>query len=262
MDIKELKKLKRAAKMTNIEISDLSGIPVSTVNKIFSGATENPRYATLLAIEQVLREKQKLPFRYDEYREEPSLIQEQVAYYRYNSRKYSLEDIEKLDEVSGYELIDGMLYLKGAPTRMHEFLIMKISFAFQKHIYEKKGNCHVYVSKLGVSLFKDDKTWVAPDITVVCQRDKLTHEGCNGAPELVVEIVSPSNSSYDYLTKMIKYQNAGVREYWIVDPELRIVSVYYFDDHSKSGRYQYEDTITSNVLEGLEIRISDFIEEY
>ena len=67
MDIKELKKLKRAAKMTNIDISDLSGIPVSTVNKIFSGATENPRYATLLAIEQVLRQKQKLPFRYDEY---------------------------------------------------------------------------------------------------------------------------------------------------------------------------------------------------
>jgi len=61
---------------------------------------------------------------------------------------------------------------------------------------------------------------------------------------------------------MIKYQKAGVREYWIVDPELRIVSVYYFDDHSKSGRYQYEDTITSNVLEGLEIRISDFIGEY
>ena len=171
MDIKELKKLKRAAKMTNVEISDLSGIPVSTVNKILSVATENPRYATLLAIEQVLRQKQKLPFRYDEYKEEPCLIQEQVAYYRYNSRKYSMEDIEKLDEVSGYELIDGILYLKGAPTRMHEFLIMKISFAFQKHIYDKKGNCHVYVSKLGVSLFKDDKTWVAPDITVVCQRD-------------------------------------------------------------------------------------------
>ena len=77
-----------------------------------------------------------------------------------------------------------------------------------------------------------------------------------------MEIVSPSNSSYDYLTKMIKYQKAGVREYWIVDPELRIVSVYCFDDHSKSGRYQYGDTITSNILEGFEIRIADFINEY
>lgn len=262
MDIKELKQLKREAGMTNAEIAELSSVPVSTVNKIFSGATENPRYATLLAIEEVLRKKQKLPFRYDEYRQEPCLIQEEAAAYCYKAREYSLEDIEKLDEVGGFELIDGMLYLKGAPTRMHEFLIMELSFAFQMHIKTKKRKCQVYVSKLGVSLFKDDKTWVAPDIVVACNKDKLTDEGCSGAPDLVVEVVSPSNSSYDYLLKMMKYQQAGVREYWIVDPKLKVVSVYNFEEFHKSGRYEYSDTIASNVLEGFEICINDFIDEY
>lgn len=262
MDIKDLKRLKREAGMTNAEISDLSSVPISTVNKIFSGATENPRYATLLAIEDVLRKKQKLPFRYDENRQEPCLVQEEATAYCYNARQYSYDDIDKLEEVGGFELIDGMLYLKGAPTRMHEYLIMELCFAFQTHIRRNKRKCHVYVSKLGVSLFKDDKTWVAPDIIVVCQKDKLTDEGVSGAPDVVVEVVSPSNSSYDYLLKMTKYQQAGVREYWIVDPKLEIVSVYNFEDFHKSGRYEYSDTIVSNVLEGFEICIQDFIDEY
>ena len=262
MDIKDLKRLKKEAGMTNAEISDLSSVPISTVNKIFSGATENPRYATLLAIEDVLRKKQRLPFRYDENRQEPCLVQEEAAAYCYNAREYSYDDIDKLEEVGSFELIDGMLYLKGAPTRMHEYMIMEMSFAFQTHIKKNKRKCHVYVSKLGVSLFKDDKTWVAPDIIVVCQKDKLTDEGVSGAPDLVVEVVSPSNSSYDYLLKMMKYQQAGVREYWIVDPKLEIVSVYNFENFYKSGRYEYSDTIVSNVLEGFEICIRDFIDEY
>lgn len=262
MDIKDLKRLKKDAGMTNAEISELSSVPISTVNKIFSGATENPRYATLLAIEDVLRKKQKLPFRYDENRQEPCLVQEEATAYCYNAREYSFHDIEKLDEVGGFELVDGMLYLKGAPSRMHEYIIMELSFAFQSHIKKNQRKCHVYVSKLGVSLFKDDKTWVAPDVVVVCQKDKLTDEGVSGAPDLVVEVVSPSNSSYDYILKMMKYQQAGVREYWIIDPKLEIVSVFDFEEFHKSGRYEYADTIVSNVLEGFELRIADFIDEY
>lgn len=262
MDINDLKRIKKEAGMTNAEIAELSGIPFSTVNKIFSGATENPRYATLLAIEQVLIKKQKLPFRYDEYRQELCLIREEAAAYCYNARIYNMNDIEQLDEGIRVELIDGKLYLMGAPTRMHEFLIMNIAFEFKTHIKKKKRDCHVYVSRLGVRLFDDDKTWVEPDIVVICRKDKLTDKGCNGAPDLVVEVVSPSNSSHDYLTKMIKYQKAGVREYWIVDPEQEIISVYNFENHEKFGRYQYTDVITSGVLEDFEICINDFMDEF
>lgn len=262
MDILDLKKMKKEAGMTNAEIAELSSVPVSTVNKIFSGATENPRYATLLAIEEVLRKKQKLPFCYDEYRQEPCLIQEEAAAYCYKAREYSVDDIYKLDERIGFELIDGKLYMMSAPNRMHQFLLSEIVFAMKSFIKQKKGGCRVYPAPLGVRLFKDDKTWVEPDIVVICQKDNLTDEGCSGAPDLVVEVVSPSNSSYDYLLKMMKYQQAGVREYWIVDPKLKVVSVYNFEEFSKSGRYEYSETITSNVLEGFEICINDFIDEY
>ena len=87
MDISDLKKLKKEAGLTNAEIAELSGIPVSTVNKIFSGATKNPRYATLLAIEQVLTTKEKIPFTYDKLKEEPSIVRDASVAGRTDQRK-------------------------------------------------------------------------------------------------------------------------------------------------------------------------------
>lgn len=262
MDIFDLKKLKKQSGMTNAEIADLSGIPVSTVNKIFSGATENPRYGTLLAIEQVLVQKEKLPFRYDEMKQEPCLIQEEATNYCYNARKYSGTDMEKLEEGTRAELIDGKLYLLAAPNRMHQFLISEISFGLKAHIRNKKGGCHVYTAPFGVRLFDDDKTEVQPDILVICNKDIMTDKGCSGAPDIVFEIVSPSNASHDYITKLMKYQKAGVREYWIVNPEQERVSVLNFENPEKTNEYTYEDIITSGVLGGFAIRIKDFLDEY
>ena len=114
-----------------------------------------------------------------------------------------------------------------------------------------------------LSLFADDDTLVEPDILVVCKRKEiLTDEGCDGAPDLIVEIVSPSNSFHDYVTKFIKYQEAGVREYWIVDPKTEKVSVIYFENPKKNEEYTYDDVIVSHVLEGFTIRIADFIDKY
>ena len=262
MDIFYLKQLKKAAKITNSEIAELSGIPVSTVNKIFSGVTENPRYGTLLAIEQVLVKKERLPFRYDELKQEPCLIQEESPAYCYSARNYEKKDIEQLDEWTRAELIDGKLYLLGTPNRMHQFLVAKLSFLFQFHIFQKKGKCHVYVSPFGVKLFDDDKTWVEPDIVVICEKDIMTNEGCSGAPDMLVEVVSLNNAKHDYITKLMKYQKAGVKEYWIVDPEQKKVSVLNFQHPEKTEEYSYDDVITSEVLEGLELRINDFINEF
>lgn len=261
MDIFDLKRLKKESGMTNAEIAELSGIPVSTVNKIFSGATENPRYGTLLAIEQVLMRKEKLPFQYDETKQEPCLIQEEVNYC-YNAREYGKTDIEKLDEWTRAELINGKLYLLAAPNRMHQFLISEISFELKSHIKSRKGGCHVYTAPFGVRLFDDDKTEVQPDILVICNKDIMTKKGCSGAPDIVFEIVSEGNASHDYITKLMKYQKAGVREYWIVDPKQERVSVLNFENPEKTNEYTYEDVVSSGVLEGFEIRIKDFLDEY
>ena len=174
-----------------------------------------------------------------------------------------LREKEKMSDGTRVELIDGKFYTMNTPSRLQQFLSINISARIFNHIDRNKGKCHIYTAPLGVRLFADDETWVEPDILVVCGRKEiLTDQGCDGAPDLIVEIVSPSNSFHDYVTKLMKYQQAGVREYWIVDPKTERVSVIFIENTTKSAEYKYEDVITSNVLEGLEIRIADFIGKY
>ena len=111
-------------------------------------------------------------------------------------------------------------------------------------------------------LFGDDSTIVQPDILVVCNKDILTEEGCSGAPDWVIEIVSKSNSSHDYMRKLMQYQKAGVREYWIIDPFQELISVFNFEDANKSGEYTYGEQVPSGVLEGFEIRFGEVVEGY
>jgi len=262
MDISKLRQLKKKVAMTNAEIAELSGIPFSTVNKIFSGATENPRYATLLAIEQVLTAKQKLPFMYDESRQEPCLVRETASSYCYSARKYGYADIEALSEGIRAELIDGKLYLLATPSRIHQYLVGEIYFSFKSHIRASKGNCHVYISPFAVRLFDDDSTHVEPDLVVICDKNKLTEKGCNGAPDIAIEIISPSNAKHDYITKLAIYQKGGVREYWMINPETRKTLVMNFENPENTGEYDFEETITSGVLKGFDINLKELLENF
>lgn len=262
MDINDLRKLQEREKMSYEEIADLSGIPIDIVTKIFAGEIKEPKYMSLLAMEQVIVRKKKIPFYYDEEQQQPCLIREQVAY-NFDARRYYVEDIRQLCAGVRVELIDGKFHTMSTPKRMHQFLSVKIVTRMMNHITQNKGKCHVYTAPLGVRLFSDDDTWVEPDILVVCKRKEILKDyGCDGAPDLIVEIVSPSNSFHDYVTKLIKYQQAGVREYWIVDPQRERVSVIFFEDTQKNAEYKYDEVIFSYVLEGFEIRISDFIDEF
>lgn len=254
MDINDLRKMKRKSGVTNQEIADMSGIPVSTVNKIFSGATKNPRYSTLLAIEQVLATKEKIPFTYDYIKEEPMLIREREVPYKYNARAYRNEDIEKLEEVRA-ELIDGYLYMLAAPSRRHQQILTKLLFQIEGHIQKNHGKCQVYPAPFDVRIFGDDSSVVQPDLSVICKPEMLTEKGCTGAPDWLIEIASESNASHDYVTKLMKYQKAGVREYWIVDPRQDAVYVYNFENAEKTEKYTFDDAIPSGVLDGLVIRI-------
>ncbi len=262
MDIFRLKELKKEAGMTNAEIAELSGIPLSTVNKIFSGATQNPRYSTLLAMEEVLVTKKKIPFMYNNSTESSMLLREENVAYQYSARKYDTEDIERLDEGDRAELIDGKLYMLSAPSRKHQFLVSELLFHIKYHIRSKRGGCHAYTSPFDVRLFQDERTIVQPDVFVICNRDILTDKGCTGAPDWIIEVISENNSSHDYVRKLMQYQKAGVREYWIVDPHQNKVTVLNFENPNRSNEYGFEDGIPSGILEGLEIRISDLLSNY
>lgn len=134
----------------------------------------------------------------------------------YKSR-YTIEDIYSLPEGKRAELIDGELYLMAAPGMM--------------------------------------QIYVEPDISVICDRSRLTDRGCSGAPDWIIEIVSPGSKSRDYVKKMIKYNMAGVREYWIADYEKRLVMVYDFE-HDSAENYSFSDKVQSGILKGLVIDFS------
>ena len=141
------------------------------------------------------------------------------------AEKYShtTEEIYALPEGKRAELIDGQIYDMAPPGRIHQELVQQLSRTIGNYIADHKGTCKVYPAPFAVFLNQDDKTYVEPDISVICDNGKLDDRGCNGAPDWVIEIVSQSSQRMDYLTKLFKYRTAGVREYWIIKEPVKYI---------------------------------------
>ncbi len=140
---------------------------------------------------------------------------------------YTEEDYYNLPENVRAELIEGnLIYNQAAPSRIHQTILGELHTVINNYIKSKDDSCRVYPTPFAVRLGEDRKTVVEPDISVICDKDKLTDRGCTGAPDWIIEIVSPGNSSHDYILKLNLYANAGVREYWIVDPYRKRIFVY------------------------------------
>jgi len=178
--------------------------------------------------------------------------------------QYTYADYFGWDEDVRAELHDGELVMMAPPLRVHQGIITQLVYQIESYLKGKK--CKVYPAPFAVRLFpeKDDSdtTVFEPDIVVICDADKLDDKGCNGAPDLVIEIISPSTARYDRIYKFRKYQQAGVKEYWIVDPETKSVQVCILEN----GRYimsVYEDTEKApvGVLEGCKIDLSGVFAE-
>ena len=143
---------------------------------------------------------------------------------------YTEADYYNLPEDVRAELIDGrLIYNQAAPSRIHQTILGELHTIINNYIKLKRGSCRVYPAPFAVRLRKDRKTIVEPDISVICDSNKLTDMGCTGAPDWIIEIVSPGNSSHDYITKLNLYADARVREYWIVDPDKHSIFVYYLE---------------------------------
>ena len=209
-----MKERKKELGLTNEMISEKSGVPLGTVQKIFSGHTEAPRYSTLIAIEEVLKK--------------PSMIGESVQPYSLplaeKKEGYTIEDYYALPEDVRVELIDGIFYDMSSPTVQHQRLVAAILKQLDSFIDAHKGPCEAFLSPLDVRLDMDNKTMVQPDVMVICDPGK-TEGGkrVEGAPDFVAEILSDSTFKKDFNLKRKKYKNAGVREYWMVDPENKVV---------------------------------------
>lgn len=172
---------------------------------------------------------------------------------------YTSEDYWSLPEGQRAELIGGQLYNMAPPSRVHQKLVMELSILISNHIKENEGSCEVYPAPFAVNLNADDETYVEPDISVICDKNKLTDRGCDGAPDLVIEVVSPSSRRMDYTTKTMLYSDAGVREYWIVDPAKERTTIYRYEEDAAPVILSFDQVITVGIYKDLQVTIAELL---
>lgn len=167
---------------------------------------------------------------------------------------YTIDDIYALPDGERAELIDGKIYYMAPPNTRHQRLVSDLHYQIKDFIQRNNGKCEVFPAPFAVFLDKNDKNYVEPDISVICNQKKVTDKGCDGAPDWVIEIVSPNSKPMDYFTKLFKYRTAGVREYWIVDPLKQRVTVYIFEKESVE-EYSFGTDIPVGIYEGFNIKV-------
>ena len=154
----------------------------------------------------------------------------------------TIDDIYALPDGVRAELIDGVIYDMATPTISHQRLLVDFSADIINYIRSHKGECEAFVAPFAVFLFNDEYNYVEPDIAVICDKDKLDDKGCHGAPDFIIEIVSPSSINMDYMIKLFKYRSAGVKEYWIADPMKKVIRTYLFD-REETQEYSFSEEI-------------------
>ena len=169
----------------------------------------------------------------------------------------TLEQYEALPENRRAEVFDGMVYDMSSPSQEHQTISMELSTLLNTYLKSKDGSCRVFHAPFDVKLSDAPLTIVQPDLMIVCDKDKLDGKRCNGAPDFIIEIVSPGNPCDDYIRKLYHYKNYGVREYWIVDPRRKIVTVNYFAGDMLNIQYSFDSTIKVNIFEDLYINFAD-----
>ena len=250
MPIEEMKARKRELGYSNKKLSELSGVPLGTINKLFSGATRAPRSATIVALTNVLQPEGPA----DDQATGKGLyvLREPGSGYGTGQvqRRNTVEDYYALPADARMELIDGVFYDMAAPDLNHQQIVLSIASQFLECEKKRRGKCRVIIAPCDVQLDQDDFTMVQPDILIVCDPEKLRPALCYGAPDLTVEVMSPSSRSHDAIRKLNKYRKAGVKEYWLVDPENREVLVYRFESHNSFMAYSFDDKVPVGISDG------------
>ena len=277
MTIEDMKRMKIRLGMTNEEIAQKAGLPLGTVQKIMSGITKAPRKNTIDAIEEALlqedrRRRQMFADKFSgrkdrhtpEYRydlpghapdgkpEEAGVCEDASLYSSFTRRRYyTVDDYYSLPDERRAELIDGVFYDMPAPAVIHQKILLELGILFRECADAHDGQCDVFIAPCDVRLDRDDRTIVQPDLFVICGGYDLKARAFDGAPDLTVEILSPSSRSKDMLLKLHKYYQAGVKEYWIVDPEQEKVTVYMLrNDDFYPAQYDFDAVIPIGISDG------------
>lgn len=247
MTVEEMRKRKQEKGYTYAQISELSGVPLGTVQKIFSGETTSPRYDTLQALEKLFSQR--------------LMVAEEATYTARQQGSYTLEDYYALPDERRVELIDGCFYDMSSPTFLHQKIAGEIYRQIANYIMDNGGNCQPLLSPVDVQLDCDRKTMVQPDVAILCHDDKVRHWGVYGAPDFVLEVVSPSTRKKDYTKKLAKYEAAGVQEYWILDPYQKRLLVYFFKEEDYPFICGLDKSVPVNIYNGaLQIQFENIVD--
>ena len=239
MTIEEMQRRKKEFGYSNEKLAELSGVPLGTVQKVMSGSTKSPRQGTLEALARALNGQKEVPTRYPGEMIDGCIrvLREPWGAYAAKKEEYTIEDIYALPEGVRAELIDGEIYYMATPTRTHQKIVGEMYLAVAGFVRSHGGACEVYIPPYAVYLNADNSIYLEPDLTVICDPARM-----------------------DYLLKLFKYRTAGVREYWIINPEKRIVSVYsWIEGHESADMYSFGDEIPSGIYPDLKIRLADVV---
>ena len=249
MTIDEMKSRKRELGFSNRELSEKSGVPEVTIQKIFSGETVNPRRATIEKLEYALSAAVRAA-RYRTALEESHIDFLREAEPAYRLDRYTVADYNALPDEERVELIDGRFYDMAAPHAGHQAVIGFLHKNLMDFAMEHGGPCMPMLSPLDVQLDRDDRTMVQPDVVIICDRNLFQNGIVFGAPDFAAEVLSPSTRRKDMQLKVYKYGNAGVREYWIIDPAKQCVTVYDFEHENAPMVYPFATPVPVLIWNG------------
>ena len=251
MTLDELISLKEKSGFTYQQIAFLSGVPIGTVQKVLGGITKSPRYETLQALEKVLKPSSSA--------QDNCIMEEETVYgakirnvsrfdsvissFKKKQGEFTVEDYLTLPDDLRVELIDGYFFEMSAPLTPHQIIARDITLQLTNYIKANKGKCVPLMATCDVQLDRDDKTMVQPDVLIVCDRSKITKERIIGAPDFIVEVLSESTKKKDMTIKLNKYSDAGVKEYWVVDPDKQKIIVYKLEDDFDATIYGFNDEV-------------------
>ena len=218
------------------------------------------------------KEKKETLYKFAEL--EPTIVEEPfIKYETLNldaTKRYTYADYLTWLDGKRRELIDGFIHFMSAPVRIHARLSHLVSWFMESFVRQRKGSCQIFQAPFDVRLPKNNETddkkiynVVQPDICVVCDLSKLDERGCVGAPDLIVEVLSPATSKKDWEDKFYLYEEHGVREYWIVDPKAQTIHVFLWQPNGKydSGTvYGCTQKAPVHIFEGLEIDLGELFE--
>ncbi len=287
--------MKELTGLTVDQIAGGSGVPLGTAQKILSGITKKPRRAAASALyeymlpyvekrrleaeetvlsrvrsgaagpvslpDMILRDR-KTGFYADGDQSAgrgnipENYMKGNLARRMKTPGSYTVDDYRSLPDDQRVELIDGFFYELSSPSTAHQRISGRLFSAFYNFIREEGGPCEVFAAPFDVQLDSDERTMVQPDLVVICDPDRIEEWGLFGAPDLIVEILSPATMRKDRTLKVTKYGDAGVREYWMVDPEKERTVVCFFEEEMPAAIYPFEEEIPVGIYGGkLKIRL-------